>query len=322
MMVDLAPRRPRPVARRLSTIPLDVDKKFDSAAYAVSTAKLKQVANTGVQLRKKITDIVSSDNETLVSFQGGSVKKYSVVVVTDGPGNSLIGEAQKRRPSEPRHEIASVIIPRNEYDPDALIDLFAFGKRLIIFPISDSELHVSFHQISPKVPSSPLHRTRPITQLIENMNLKQDAEAIGSVQTVLQRIIDLPTSRTVLYANPRFFLKPIPSYHQGKIFTYPCRRQVVDVSGVSHSYQIEECHHIARAIATNSRPDDIGKAYKDFTKKQEAKAVNYCKKVVDTALYERKFSHTFHFIKTIISHKLFGRYKPRFYSATEPTIKP
>jgi len=321
IMVDLAPRKPSPMSKRLATIPLDGDRQFPHAAYSISNTKLKQVLQTVTPLRKKIVSVNSTDKETLVSFQGGSSKYYSVMVLADGPGNPLIGEAQKRRPAEPRHEVASVLIPRNEYDPDGLVDLYAFGKRVIIFPISQSELQVSFHQVAPQVPTTPLHRNHKIAHLIEDLRLRENADNTGSIQSVLQRIVDLPATGPCLYANPRFFHVSIPAYHQGKLISYGCRRQSVDVSGVINSYQIEECLHIARSIAHNQTPDQIGQAYAGSIKSKESRVNSYCLKTLNTAIYERQSLYAITYLKTVIFTQLFGRLTPRYYNATEPSIK-
>jgi len=321
IMVDLAPRKPSPMSKRLATIPLDGDRDFSHAALSVSNTKLKQVLHIANPLRKKIMNVSSTDKETLVSFQGGSSKRYSVMVLADGPGNPLLGEAQKRRPAEPCHEIASVLIPRNEYDPDGIVDLYAFGKRVVIFPISQHELQVSFHQMSPQIPSTPLHRTFKISHLIEDLRLRDYADNTGSIQSVLQRVVDLPPTGPSLYTNPRFFHVPLPAYHQGKLISYGCRRQSVDVSGVINSYQIEECLHIAKSIAGNQSPDQIGQAYASGIKSKEAHVNKYCLKTINTAIYERQSLYAITYLNTILFTQLFGRLGPKYYNATEPSIK-
>ena len=258
-------------------------------------------------------------SDTIVKFHGGTTKKYSVVVMADGTLNSFLSEFKKRRPAEFRHELSSIIIPRNEYDPDSLIDLFVFGKRAIVTPISSTELQVTFHEMCEQVPTSPLTRQLPVNEIVDRYHLVRSAEDPGSMQSVLQRIVNMPGSKACFVSNPRFFNISIPRYNKGKILMYPCRRQSVDVAGVISSFQIEECAHLAKAIAIHNSPGDIAKAYEQATSKKEQLATNFCKKTIDTAIYQAYMMYLLKFCNTVLSHQMFGRINSKYNNATKPS---
>lgn len=321
LVFEISPKKPHPISRTLAVIPFNKDSTDDNGSYSISGSKLRQSLNTNSPLKKKITNILEKEDHTSVIFQGGGKKQYSVVVFADGTMNPMLREFKKRRPSEFRNELSSIVISRDEYDTDSIVDLYVFGKRVIVTPISSSELQVTFHELCEQVPPSPFTRQVPISSVIDHFGLEQSSEDVGSMQTVLQRIVALPKSRTAFTSNPRYFNVDIPIYNNGVILTYPCRRKTVDVSGVITSYQIEECYHLAKSIAKNNSPASIAKDFESKVKSKEVLATGFCQKITGSAIYQTYFNYFFLFFRTILNHQIFGRLNSKFNNATSPITK-
>lgn len=257
---------------------------------------------------------ITGGEGVLVSFTGGSSKAYSTIVMADGLSNEYIGEFKKRRPANFLQQYASVTIPRNEFDSDVIIDYFVHGKRLIAHPISNRELQVTFHSMIDTPYTPPLPKKVNAKQLIAQFALERSAERVSSIQSILQRVVDLPQSKSCFFSNPRYYLVKVPCYHDGKILTHSCRKRVNELNGIVASYQIEESMHLAKAIAVNNTNDAIGADFKKRISDKEEVLSKFVLKVTNETVYTKySFGNAIKYLKLLIFHRFLGLF-PQKYS--------